>query len=139
MAGLGSIISLFLFVIIIQLCIRSKSSERRIEVNESCAKPNTCMDSETCNQNPREKRKNNKCVFTSRQEKQNHRPYEAEYDEINENVEIYLSNHSEELFDYEQPIHVSNNMFYRPEKDVPISDEEIEKECSDIYLKPISM
>lgn len=139
MVGLGSIISLFLFVIIIQLCIRFKSSKRGIVVNGSCAKPDTCTKSETCNQIPGKERKTNKCVFEPRKEKQNHHLSEVEYEEIHENAELHLSNHSEELFDYEPRIFFSYNELDRPEKNVPINNEEIEKDCSDIYLKPISV
>lgn len=146
MAGLGSVISLFLFVIIIQLCKRSKYSERRILMHESRAKSDTCTKSDTLSQNPRKERKNNRCVFKSIKEGQNHRPYEPEYADIQENVETHVSNHSEVSFDYEQPTLFSKSMPVKLENDNPSNGGDIEKheseaiydmEVSDIYLEPM--
>lgn len=88
LVGIGVLISLFLFIIVIQLCRRSSSSKTRNVSRQS--NDNTTLNSGSLNQG--NLRVYN--VIFEQFKEHTYGPFDVQYAEINENVEMHIPNDS---------------------------------------------
>ncbi|XP_078315699.1 uncharacterized protein LOC144620034 [Crassostrea virginica] len=84
--GIGALISLFLFIIVIQLCRRSSSSKTRNISQQS--NDDTTLNSDSLNQ--ANLRGYN--VISEQFKEHSYRPFDVQYTEINENLEMHIPN-----------------------------------------------
>lgn len=88
LVGIGALISLFLFIIVIQLCRKSSSSKTRNISRQSS--DDTTLNSGSLNQG--NLRGYN--VISEQFKEHTYRPFDVHYAEINENVEMHIPNDS---------------------------------------------
>lgn len=97
--GLGIAISLFLLLIVIQLCKKSKSTKRNRVTRE--AREETDSHNESQFQQQEENRRSYMSIPESVKTIQVYRSLEAEYDEINEQIPIHYPSSSNSSFNNE--------------------------------------
>lgn len=147
LAGLGTIICLFLVVIIIQLRKRSRNLGSRIVIQESCINMNTKSEKSVKSQEKESQAYN---MIPEPIKSQPCRPYDTEYDEIHEGIEMCVRNYPNTSLDYEQPQRIlPRNNLDKPDanrSNFPTDDvldcqnenESVsEMEASEMYLKPV--
>lgn len=89
LVGIGALISLFLFIIIIQLCRKSSSSKSRNITRQS--NDDTTLNSGSLNQG--NIRGYN--VISEQLKEHSYQPFDVQYAEINESLEMHIPNNSD--------------------------------------------
>ena len=136
LVGVGALISLFLFIIVIQLCKKSSSSRKRNISRQSC--DDNALNSET------NQRGYN--IISEQFKDHSYRSFEDQYAEINERLEMDILNDSSlhddngtfaSLYSNTQPTDKFEDTTNNISVDDIIEDIKVDVDASNSYLKPI--